>query len=219
MDLALFFCLTLQLSQGAQEGPIVLAKPEGLEMSVGEALRMRHSVRKFDPTRQLSRTQLGTLLWASAGVTRPEPTHPVGGKRTAPSAFGSASVDVFVTSAEGTFVYSSKDHALVPHGAAAKKDLRADLAGAAWAKEAPVLMLFVANLERYPEKTSTAERRDYSFADASAAGENLYLACTALGLGTCLTMSSNKEAGALLGLSKSQVVLFAFPVGYPAEAK
>jgi nitroreductase len=192
-----------------------LPKPEGLDMSVGEALRSRQSTRKFDKDRKLDPAQLGTLLWAMNGINRPDPAHPLGGKRTAPSAHGLCAVDVIVTSAEGTFLYRPREHALAGQGPAAGKDLRKELAGADWAKEAPLLVLLVASLDRYPEKSTAAERRDCSYADAGVMGENLYLACAALELGTVLTMSSPPDAGALLGLGKDQRVIFVFPVGHP----
>ncbi len=191
-----------------------LPGPEGLDMSVGEALRGRQSTRKFDKDRKLSPAQVGTLLWAMNGINRPDPAQPRGGKRTAPSAYGACAVDVIITSAEGTFLYLPGEHALQGQGLASEKDLRAELAGADWAKEAPLLVLLVASLDRYPEKTPEAERRDYSYADAGVMGENLYLACAALRLGTVLTVSSRPEAGALLGLGKDQRTIFAFPVGY-----
>jgi nitroreductase len=192
-----------------------LPKPEGLDMSVGEALRQRQSTRKFDKDRKLSPAQVGTLLWAMNGINRLDPGQPRGGKRTAPSAYGACAVEVIITSAEGTFLYVPGEHALEGQGPAAGKDLRSELAGADWAKEAPLLVLLVASLDRYPEKTTAAERRDYSCADAGVMGENLYIACAALKLGTVLTVSSRPDAGALLGLGKDQRVIFAFPVGHP----
>jgi nitroreductase len=186
-------------------------------MSVGDALRERRSTRKFDKERKPSPEQVGTLLWAMNGVNRPDPARPGSGKRTAPSAYGACAVDVIITSAEGTFRYLPGEHALEGQGIAAGRDLRPELAGADWAKDAPLLVLLVASLDRYPEKTGAAERRDYSYADAGVMGENLYIACAALKLGTVLTVSSRPDAGALLGLGKDQRVIFAFPVGFPGQ--
>jgi len=210
MNPVMGLALLLALEAGASGDAIPLPGPEGLTMSVGEALVKRHSARRFDSAAKLTRAQIGALLWAAAGITRADPAHPQGGKRTAPSAFGSASIDVFVASEEGTFLYSPKEHALLPRDTA---DLRGKLAGAAWAKDAPVLLILVANFDRYPERTSAPERRDYAFADGAAAGENIYLAAAALGLGTVLTMSSISEAATLLKLGKDQRALFVFPVG------
>jgi SagB-type dehydrogenase family enzyme len=192
---------------------IALAPPAGLSMSLGDALSKRHSVRSFDTARAVSRDELGTVLWAAAGITRVDETHPQGGKRTAPSAFGSASVDVYVTSAEGTFRYASKGHALEAVAVAKGKDLRSVIAHVDWMREAPVVLVLVADFTRYPAQAGQAERRDYAHADAAAAGENLYRAATALGLGTCLTMSSGSETAAALGLAETQKPIFVFPLG------
>lgn len=200
-------------------GSISLPKPDGLEMALGEALRARQSVRSFDPARKVSRAQLATLLWAANGITRPDPAHAQGGKRTAPAAFEAYAIDVYVTSAEGTFVYSPKDHALVPYAPFAAKDFRGEIPRSDWLKDAPVLVLLIANLDRYPANVRPERRRDYSHADAAVIGENFCLAATALGLGTVLTADAKPEAGAVLGLKEEQKVVFILPVGYGKEEK
>ncbi|MBI4601282.1 MAG: nitroreductase family protein [Planctomycetes bacterium] len=210
MRFALLACLLLEDSP-ALEGR--LPAPKGLDMPLGEALRRRASTRRFDPSRPLARDELGTLLWAMAGVTRPDPSHPHGGRRAAPSAYEAYAIDVLVTGAEGTFTYSPKDHALVPHPALGKKDLRAEVPRTDWVKEAPLLVVLVADLGRYPEHVRAERRRDYSYADAAAMGENLYLAAAALGLGTVLTADARPEAGEVLGLKEGQHVAFIMPVG------
>lgn len=191
-----------------------LPPPKSLDMPLGEALAKRRSVRSFDPGRRPSAENVSALLWAASGITRPEPEHPQGGKRTAPSAFGAGSVEVFVASADGWFLYDPKAHALERRGS---EDLRATLAGADWARGAPVIFVFVADLERYPERVPAEERRIYAYADGAAAGENLYLAATALGLGTVLTMAPAREVSAALGLRESELPTYVFPVGCPSE--
>ncbi len=193
---------------------VSLPKPLALEMSLGDALRARSSTRAFDPARKLAREELGTILWASSGITRPDPAHPQGGKRTAPAAFEAYVIDVIVTSAEGTFVYSPRDHALVPHAIAGKKDLRAEVPRTGWLKDAPVLVMLVANLDRYPAQVRAERRRDYSHADAAVIGENIYLAAAALRLGTVITADAKPEAGAVLGLNENQRIVFILPVGH-----
>lgn len=205
-------------SEGASRGgasiDISLPPPGGLDMSLGDALANRRSTRKFDVAREPTTAQLAALLWSAAGITRPEETHPQGGKRTAPSAFGSASIDVWVASAKGVHVYDPRGHRLVR---ASKEDLRAKLGGADWVKEAPLLLILVADLSRYPERVPADQRRDYAWADATAAAENVYLAATALGLGTCFTVSSSPETAGLLEIRESQKPIVVLPVGYPAQ--
>jgi len=220
------FCLAVLLSThavsaGPRDGTIALPKPAGLDMSLGDALRARRSTRQFVENRELSRADLGAVLWAMTGVNRPDASHPHGGKRTAPSAYGSCAVDVLVTSATGTFRYSPKDHALVPHGEQAGHDLRAKLGGASWAKEAPAVLLLVADLERYPERVRPERRRDYSSPAAASRAQTLSLACAARGLGTVLTSSaaSDEDAAKTLALRPSQRLLIVMPVGHPRAAK
>jgi nitroreductase len=180
-------------------------------MSLGEALKKRHSTRSFDKDKAPNLSQLATVLWAAAGITRPDAEHPQGGKRTAPSAYGSAAIDILVTSRDGTFLYVPPRHTLVRRST---KDLRKPLAGPDWAAEAPLLLIMVANYDRYPESVREERRRDYGYADAGTAGENVYLAATALGMGTVLTVCSHPESAALLGLRENQRALFVFPLGF-----
>jgi nitroreductase len=122
-------------------------------------------------------------------------------------------VDVLVTMAGGTFLYSARDHALVPHPAAGARDLRREVPRSDWVKEAPALFLLVAHLDRYPENVRPERRRDYAHADAAAIGENLYLAAAALGLGIVLTADARPDAGTLLGLGENEKIVFILPAG------
>lgn len=200
------------LAAGPDAEEISLPAPTGLDMSLGDALRQRRSVRSFDVTRRPSQAQLGALLWAAAGVNRPDPDHPQGGKRTAPSAFGAGAVDVVIASKDGLFRYRPARHALVRLDRA---DHRKALTGATWAREAPLLMLLVADLGRYPERVSAQQRQQYARADAAVIGQNLYLATAALGLGTVLTAGVDPRARDVLDLRSEQNVIFVLPVGYP----
>ena len=215
----LLLSLLSPITDEAKPAQVSLPKPLALEMSLGDALRARSSTRAVDPARKLAREELGTILWAASGITRPDPAHPQGGKRTAPAAFEAYVIDVLVTSEEGTFLYSPKDHVLVPHATAGKKDLRAEVPRTGWLKDAPVLVMLVANLDRYPAQVRAERRRDYSHADAAVIGENIYLAAAALKLGTVLTADAKPEAGGLLGLNENQRIVFILPVGHAnAEA-
>lgn len=191
-----------------------LPPPRGLEMPLGEALAKRRSVRSFDPSRKPSAEHVSALLWAASGITRPDPAHPQGGKRTAPSAFGSGSVELFLCSADGVFLYDPKKHALAKRRS---EDVRHRIGGEDWAKSAPLCIVFVADLARYPERIPGEERRIYAYADGAVAGENLYLAATALGLGTVLTMAPIREVSRALELRESQLPTYVFPVGYPSQ--
>ena len=201
---------------GADTPAAAVALPRPLELTIplGEALRARSSARSFDPKALVEPAELSTLLWAACGITRPDPSHPQGGRRTSPSAFEAYAIDVFVTSQQGTFIYSPRDHSLVPHPELGKKDLRSEVPRSDWVKEAPILILLVARLDRYPENVRAERRRDYSHADAAVIGENIYLAAAGLRLATVLTADAKPEAGATLGLKDTERVVFILPVGH-----
>ena len=122
-----------------------------------------------------------------------------------------------VVSEKGTFTYSPKDHALVPDDRLGTEDVRDRVSSSSWTREAPVLMVLVANLGRYPGRVAGARRRDYSHADAAVMGQNLYLACAALELGTVLTVDIKAEAARALRLEEDQEIILVMPVGYPGS--
>ena len=196
---------------------IELPPPSKLEVSLGAALRARCSTREFAADRPVSRKELATLLWAMTGINRPDGVDPKAGKRTAPSAFGVNAVEVWVTSGDGTYRYEPVQHRLVPHGRLGEKDLRRELTSADWAQTAPLLVALVVHRNRYPENVRPVRRDHYAHADAGVIGENLYLACAAMGLGTVVTASAPREAGQLLGLGEDTAVVFVLPVGHPAK--
>ena len=189
-----------------------LPAPSGLDLPVGEALRQRRSTRSFDGARRPSKAQLGALLWAAAGVNRPDPDHPRGGKRTAPSAFGAGAVDILVATSDGVFRYSPARHALTP---LQRGDLRPKLTGAAWAREAPLS-------SSCWSRTATAIRGRWRLKSACAMRTPMprssvrtsISARRPLGLGTVLTAGVAPRAGELLDLGKEQRVVFVLPVGY-----
>ena len=80
-----------------------------------QALLDRQSSRAFS-SRQLPGQVLSDLLWAAAGINRPQ-----SGKRTAPSARNWQEVEVYVVMEEGAYQYDAKSHSLK---AVAQGDLR-----------------------------------------------------------------------------------------------
>jgi SagB-type dehydrogenase family enzyme len=187
-------------------------------MGLTEALRKRRSARRFDG-RPLSREELAYLLWAGNGVNRAEEK-----KRTAPSAWEAYAISIYVTSPAGTSIYDPVEHSLRPAGGPtvggpAQKDLRAEIPRAEGTRAAPVVLVLVADFSRYPARASQESRRFLAHADCGAIAENVYLAATALGLGTVITADARPESQALLGLSQDQLALYVMPVGHPAAGE
>lgn len=102
-------------------------------------------------------------------------------------------------------------------------ELRKGLVSAAYGQgflaEAPVVIVVCADLERarraYRERGETL----YCLQDTAAAIQNLLLAATAKGLGTCWVGAFDEgKVAELLGLSKGLRPVALIPVGKPAEA-
>lgn len=149
-------------------------------MSVMEALRERRSERAYVDT-QLSKEQLSTVLWAACGVS-----DELTGKITAPSAMNKQDITLYVTCKDGTWRYDNKGNKLI---AVSKKDLRKEVAvNQEFAAKAPVSIIIVSNLNVYGKKGL-----EFGSMSAGYVSENIYLACTAMGLSTVARATMNEE--------------------------
>ncbi len=189
--------------------PIVLPKPQ---MQGGkplmEALRERKSLREFSPEK-LGPQVLSNLLWAAAGVNRPE-----SGKRTAPSAVNWQEIDIYVALAEGAYLYDAKAHRLQP---VAAQDLRAATGRQAFVGSAPLNLVFVADLARMG-KASPEDKAFYSAVDTGFISQNVYLFCASEGLATVVRGTVDRPSLAqALKLRPDQKIILAQTVGYPKK--
>ena len=149
-------------------------------MSVMEALKERRSERAYVDT-QLSKEQLSTVLWAACGVS-----DELTGKITAPSAMNKQDITLYVTCKDGTWRYDNKGNKLI---AVSKKDLRKEAAAnQEFAAKAPVSIIIVSNLNVYGKKGL-----EFGAMSAGYVSENIYLACTAMGLSTVARATMNEE--------------------------
>lgn len=172
-----------------------------------QVLKNRKSEREFS-TRTLSNRVFSNLLWAAWGINRPG-----SGKRTAPSAMNKQEVDIYVTTADGVYLYDAKAHQLKQVLA---KDLRAATGDQEFVGSAPVNLVYVVDLSR-----GVGEENEAIFCAAISTGciiQNVYLFCTSEGLATVTRGSVDGPALAkAIGLRTDQRVLMAQTVGYPAE--
>lgn len=170
-----------------------------------DALAKRSTGREFD-SRDLSPQQLSSLLWACFGINRPD------GKRTAPTAKNNQEVDIYVILKQGAYVYDAKANKL---NLAVKGDLR-PLAGTQdFATNAPVSLVFVADLAKMGKWTAE-EKKNYAYVDVGYISQNAYLFCTSEGLATGARASVDRKAlGAKLNLRPDQMIVLAHSVGYP----
>ena len=187
----------------------------GGESSLESSLDRRESIRSFGDE-PLSLKQVAQLLWAAQGVTHAE-RH-----RTAPSAGALYPLEVYLVAGKvegleaGTYRYVPGGHDLLP---VADGDRRASLAEAAlgqsWVGEAPAVLVIAAVYERTRSKYGERAAR-YVPIEAGAAGENVLLQATDLGLGSVMVGAFRDGAvSGVVGLRKGETPLLLIPVGKP----
>jgi SagB-type dehydrogenase family enzyme len=171
-----------------------------------QALKERRSTREF-ADKALAPQVLSDLLWAAAGVNRPE-----SGKRTAPSARDWREIDVYVVMADGAYLYQPDAHAL---RRVLARDVRSLTGMQDFVGEAPVNLVYVAALDRMRD-ASDEDRERYSATDAAFMAQNVYLYCASAGLNVVVRGMVNRTAlGRALGLGPQQRIVLAQTVGHP----
>jgi len=151
-------------------------------------LRARRSVREFAPD-PLSEERLFLLLWAAQGIS----FNGQWALRTAPSAGGLYPVETYVCVsrveglAPGVYHWELPDERLAL--VAARSDVAAAACEACLGQEmvaaAPATFIWSAVWGRSAQKYGNRALR-YAYLDAGHLAENLHLAATALGLGSCM---------------------------------
>ena len=171
-----------------------------------QALKDRRSSREFSGT-ELPAEILSNLLWAAFGINRK-----TSGGRTAPSAHDWEEMDVYVATAEGLFLYEPGDHALKM---ILGQDIRAKTGMQPFVGEAPVNLIYVADLARMTEATPE-DKAWYSGPDAGFIAQNVYLFCASEGLAVVVRgMIDRAKLGKLMSLKPEQKIMLAQTVGYP----
>jgi SagB-type dehydrogenase family enzyme len=198
------------VSAAAQElKSIELPKPQlDIGRPLMQVLKDRSSSRAFSSER-LPLQALSNLLWAAFGVNRPD-----SGKRTAPSAVNWQEIDIYVATADGLYVYDAKAHRLSPVLA---EDIRAATGMQPFVKEAPVDLVYVADLAK-TGRVSAEDRDLYTAADTGFIAQNVYLFCASEGLATVVRGTVDRTALAkLMKLRPEQKITLAQTVGYPKK--
>ena len=173
-------------------------------MPLMEALAKRSTARAF-ATNDLSSQQISSLLWAAFGVNRP------GGKRTAPSANNKQETDIYVLLKSGAYVYSAVSNKL---DLVVTNDIRASGGTQAFVKDAPVTLVFVADLAKRGGNNEGA--RNTANIDVGYISQNVYLFCASEGLATGARGSVDRQVlGENLKLRPDQLIVLAQSVGYP----
>jgi len=203
LALAVLAGLTPGRAQDLQ--PIVLPKPrtEGGK-PLKQALNERQSSREFSGEK-LPFQVLSNLLWAAWGVNRPD------GRRTAPSSNNRQEIEIYVSMADGLYLYEAAPHRLKPILAG---DIRAKAGGQPFVAQAPVNLIYVADYAKMgdakPQDKSTTAAVNTGFI-----GQNVYLFCASEGLGVVFRAMVDREALAkVMNLRPDQHITYSQTVGY-----
>lgn len=191
----------------AGQGTIVALPGPNLTRSKStlRALQSRRSTREFS-ARALSEQHLSNLLWAASGVNRPATDG-----RTTPSAHDWKEILVFVSRADGLFLYEPRVHVLRRQ---TESDLRAATGIQAFVADAPVNLIYVADFNAMTEATDD-EKTLFSAADAGIVAQSVYLYCASAGLATVVRGMIDRAAlGSAMGLPASQRIILAQSVGH-----
>jgi len=148
-----------------------------------DLLRERKTTRAFS-TKELSMQELSNLLWAGAGISRPE-----SGKRTAPSANNWQEVEIYVSLKSGVYRYDALQNSLIPVLA---EDIRSKTGQQDFVGGAPVNLIYVADYSKMTNRPE-AMKFFYSGTDTGFISENIYLYCASAGLATVVRGMVNRE--------------------------
>lgn len=195
-----------EISESRKEEWKLPAPRKKSRISLEKALTLRRSSKQGFSSEALNEKQIGQILWAARGVNRPD------GKLTSPSAMARYSVSVYIATSERTFLYVSENHSLL---SISDKDIRKGIGTQDYVKTAPVILVFVADFSKLPETDPMDRKISFVSAEAGAIGENVYLQCAALKLGTSLLGSIDKSfIKETLNFGKDVEPLFGMPIGH-----
>ena len=209
---ALVLILLLAASAAWADSTPLPAPEKAGGMSLLQALSERHSAREFADT-DLTPQQLSNLLWAAAGVNRPD------GKKVYPTALGIQDTLVYVLTREGVYKYDPEANALslVEEG-----DHRMDTTtGQDFAGKAAVNLAYVHDASlwdslRNMKGWSTPKELvvQWGFAHTGAAMQNAYLYAASQGWNAVVRGSFDQaKLSKLLKLSEGQSVTLVQSIG------
>lgn len=179
--------------------------------SFSDALKNRQSIRSFDTSKDLSTQTLANLLWTATGVNRES------GKLTVPSTRNWQEITVYVATKNGVYKYDTKAHKLTP---VIKNDIRANCGVQSFVKNAPVCLIYVAELSKMKDSRDSRDQTlMYAAVDSGFISQNVYLFCASEKMATVVLGGVKKDdLATLIKLDKeNQLLLFTQPVGYPAS--
>ncbi|MBP7056443.1 MAG: SagB/ThcOx family dehydrogenase [Candidatus Omnitrophica bacterium] len=187
------------------EGDIKLPTPD---MKGGrplmEALKERRTERDFSSA-SLPDNILSDLLWAAAGINRPE-----SGLRTSPTARNCQEIDIYAALASGLYIYEPKSNTLIK---ISSTDIRQATGKQPFVKDAPVNLIFVLDKNKAANLGDKADF--YAACDTGYISQNVYLYCASAGLATVARgWFDEKELSLAMGLTEEKKIVLTQTVGY-----
>lgn len=204
--------------------PVIALPPPGREggRSVLAALWRRRTVRTISP-RPLTRRTLAELLWAAAGINRPE-NGPFGGAgRTAATASNAQEIRLYVALPRGLYLYDPSAHRLV---LVVGEDLRslAISRGQGTGADAPARLIFTADITKYatagfmePGLKDPETQKSYYFAAAGLMAGNISVLAAGRGLSAWFHNCDRRGLAEKLCLPATERPLFGMTVGHAAR--
>lgn len=199
------------------DGALELAKLSN--MSVGEAIIRRESIRRYTDS-ALTMEELSALLWATQGVRKV--LHSSCALRSVPSAGARHSFETYIAVnrvddlAAGLYRYLPFDRQLAQLFVDPNIGYKAASAalGQRFITSSAVTFFWTTIPSRMEWRYDLAAHKVIAI-DAGHVCQNLYLACTALGLGTCAVAAyDQEECDYLLGVDgEEEFTIYLAPVG------
>jgi SagB-type dehydrogenase family enzyme len=199
-----FILLSSSIITAESLNKIKLSKPDTKKgLPLMQCLQKRQSVREFS-NKQISNEILSNLLWAGCGINRPD------GKRTAPSAMNTQSIDIYVVNASGIYLYDPKNYEL---DLIASGDFRKETGKQDFVATAPINLVYVSDFSKM--QGDEESKKIYSAADAGFISENIYLFCASEGLGTVVRGYFDEEPlSKVLKLKPNQKIILTQTIGH-----
>lgn len=198
-----------------------IALPQSFKMegnvSLFDAIRNRRSVRRFTQE-PLSQAELSLLLWATQGIDNPESPY----FRTVPSAGARHAFETYVCVhrvsdlEKGVYRYLPLEHQLVLEHQMPDLERQVTIAclGQEFAGKAAATFLWTTIPYRMEWRYGLASYKVIAL-DAGHVCQNLYLACEAIGCGTCAIAAYDQRlCDELVGVDgEDEFTVYVAPVG------
>jgi nitroreductase len=177
-----------------------------------QALNERATTRTFAKD-NLTPQQLSDMLWAGWGINRADQK-----KHTAPSSSNKQEIDVYVALQTGLYLYVPESHMLKQIN---NKDIRKSCGTQAFVAEAPVNLVYVADMGKLGKKEGdeiTDSNLLSSWANSAFISQNVYLYCASADLGCVIrAMIPRDKLAPEMGLRSNQRIILSQTVGLPQK--